>query len=112
MIAAPTTRLEITGPQAALIGHLSGTDVVVRGVISGRAISASGFTVRTVDGQAAVDGVLHVRDGQLFITPPGGQPVRIANPPPPLTGRDGARVWITGDPAKGIASFGYIDPPR
>ncbi len=112
MIAASTNRLEITGPQAALIGHLSGTDVVVRGAISGRTIAATAFTVRTVDGQPAIDGVLHTREGQLFITPVGGQPIRIVNPPPPLTGRESGRVWITGDPAKAIASFGFIDPPR
>jgi hypothetical protein len=112
MIAASTRRLEITGPQAALIGHLAGTEVVVRGTITERSIAATSFVVRSVDGQPAIDGVLHSRDGQLSITPAHGASVRIVNPPPPLAGREGARVWITGDPARAIASFGFIDPPR
>jgi len=112
MIAAATRRLEIVGPQAALIGHLAGTEVVVRGTLAERSITPTSFAVRTVDGQTAIDGVLHTRDGQVFITPAQGVAVRIMNPPPPLLGREGARVWITGDPAKAIASFGFIDPPR
>jgi hypothetical protein len=112
MIAAATRRLEIKGPQAALIGHLAGTDIVVRGTLAERSITPTSFVVRTVDGQPAIDGVLHTRDGQLSITPAQGAPIRIVNPPPPLAGREGARVWLTGDPAKAIASFGFIDPPR
>jgi hypothetical protein len=112
MIAAATRRLEVTGPQAALIGHLSGADVAIRGRIDGGTITSTSFAVRTVDGQPAIDGVLRTREGQLFITPAEGQAIRIVNPPPPLLARDGGRVWITGDPAKAIASFGFIDPPR
>lgn len=110
--AAGGRRVEITGSLAPLIGHLAGAEVSVRGKADGRNFDASGFVVRSVDGQPAIDGVLKTEGGALYIVGGNGTRSRIASPPPPLVGRDGARVWITGDPSKGVSSFGFIDPPR
>jgi hypothetical protein len=105
-------RVEITGPVAALVGHAAGADVWVAGRGTGTSVEATRFVVKTVDGASAIDGTLRTEGANLFIVTADGTRTRIAAPPPPLVGRDGARVWITGDPSKAVASFGFIDPPR
>jgi hypothetical protein len=105
-------RVEITGKLASIVGHVAGADVSVVGRMSGTQLEATSFVVRTVDGQPAIDGILRTEAGVTYIVSADGTRTRIAAPPPPLQGKDGARVWITGDPAKSVASFGFIDPPR
>jgi hypothetical protein len=114
MVAEQGTRrrVEIVGSQSSLIGHVAGTEVSVAGTLTGTQLDASRFVVRSVDGQPAVDGTLKTENGSLFIVTSDGKRTRIVTPPPPLVGHDGARVWITGDPAKSVSSFGFIDPPR
>jgi hypothetical protein len=105
-------RVEIGGPIASLVGHVAGAEVWVTGSRSGATIEASRFVVRTVDNMPAIDGTLRTEGSTLYIVTTNGTRTRIASPPPALVGHDGARVWITGDPARGVASFGFIDPPR
>ena len=105
-------RVEVVGALSSLIGHVSGAEVSANGAWSGTQLNASRFVVRSVDGQPAIDGTLKTEGGALFIVTAEGTRIRIAAPPPPLVGHDGARVWITGDPTKAISSFGFIDPPR
>jgi hypothetical protein len=104
--------VEITGPLAVMIGHTAGTDVSVSGVMSGTSLAASHFIVRTVEGSPAMDGTLKIENGVTWLVSATGTRVRLTNPPPAFASRDGARVWITGDPARGVASYGFIDPPR
>jgi hypothetical protein len=104
-------RVEITGPIAPLIGHVAGADVWVAGTPSGTSLEATRFIVRTVDGAPALDGTLKTEGAALYLVTTDGTRTRIVAPPPPLLGHDGARVWITGDPSRGVASFGFIDPP-
>jgi hypothetical protein len=105
-------RITITGPLATLIGHQAHADLSVVGVKTGTSLEATSFIVKTVDDAPAIDGVLKSEGSSLYIITADGTRTRIASPPPPLVGRDGARVWITGDPARGVASLGFIDPPR
>jgi hypothetical protein len=114
MIAEQGTqrRVEVGGAISSLIGHVAGAEVVVFGMLLGPRIEAARFLVRSVDGQPAMDGSLKTENGVLYIVTAGGTRTRIVSPPPPLVGQDGARVWITGDPARGVSSFGFIDPPR
>ena len=104
-------RVEITGPLARLIGHVAGADVWVTGTSAGTSLEASRFVVKTVDGMPALDGTLKTEGSALYLLTVDGARTRITAPPPPLLGHDGARVWITGDPSRGVASFGFIDPP-
>lgn len=113
MIAQPGgRRVEITGALASLIGHVAGAEVSVAGSLAGTRLEATRFVVRSVDGQPAIDGKLLTAAGVLYIVTADGVRTRIVAPPPPLQGQDGARVWITGDPARSVESFGFIDPPR
>jgi hypothetical protein len=113
MIARPGSgkRVEVTGPLARLIGHVAGADVSVLGTTSGTSLEATRFLVKTVDGAPAIDGTLRTEGSALYIVTTDGTRTRIVAPPPPLLGHGGARVWITGDPSRGVASFGFIDPP-
>lgn len=105
-------RVEVTGPLATTLGRVAGTEVSATGTFAGTQLEAKQFVVRAADGQPAIDGTLKTEGGSLFIVTADGTRTRIAAPPPPLVGKDGARVWITGDPAKSVASFGFIDPAR
>jgi hypothetical protein len=105
-------RLEVVGPLATVIGHIAGVELTATGSLSGSRLDVARFLVRSVDGQPAIDGKLVTENGSLYIVTDSGARTRIATPPPPLVGHDGARVWITGDPARGVSSFGFIDPPR
>jgi hypothetical protein len=113
MIARPGggKRIEITGPVAALIQRVAGADVSVVGKMSGTSLEAARFIVKTVDGDPALDGTLKVEGSSLFLIQIDGTRTRIVVPPPPLMSLDGARVWITGDPSRAVASFGRITPP-
>jgi hypothetical protein len=111
-VAGTQRRVEITGPVARLVGHLSGADVSITGALSGTRLEATGFLVRSVDGLAAIDGTLKSEGGAMYIVTASGSRSRFLAPPPPFVGREGARVWVTGDPSKGVQSFGFIDPPR
>ena len=114
MVAPPggVRRVEITGHLAAIIGHTAGADVWVTGPRTGTSLEAQRFVVRMVDGMPALDGTLKTEGAMLYIVTVNGGRTRIVAPPPPLLGRDGARVWITGDPSRAVSSFGFIDPPR
>src|ERR1041385_6539508 len=105
-------RAEITGPLAVIIGRTAGADVWVSGRATGTSLAADRFVVRTVDGAPAIDGTLKLDGTALYIVTADGVRNRILNPPPAFQGRDGARVWITGDPARAVASYGFIDPAR
>ena len=105
-------RVEVTGPLATLVGRVAGTEIAASGTLAGSRLEVSRFEVKSVDGEPAIDGTLRTEGGLLYIVTSSGTRTRIAAPPPPLTGKDGSRVWITGDPSKGVSSFGFIDPPR
>jgi hypothetical protein len=105
-------RVTITGSLAPMIGRTAGADVSVVGQSAGTSLEATRFVVRTVDGQPAIDGTLKTEGTTLYILTATGTRTRIVSPPPPLVGHDGARVWITGDPSRGVSSFGFIDPAR
>ena len=105
-------RIQVTGPLSSLVARLSAVDVSVTGKLSGTRLEAASFLVRSVDGQPAIDGTLRTEGAVTYIVLANGTRVRLAAPPPPFVGREGARVWITGDPEKGVQAFGFIDPAR
>jgi nucleoside-diphosphate-sugar epimerase len=91
----------------------SGADVVVRGRRTGdRAIEVSGYEVRTVDGVTAITGTLTAEGDRLVLVTDAGRRYPIARPPAPLREHVGARVWVTGDPATTIGSYGVLRPKR
>ncbi|HJU64245.1 MAG TPA: hypothetical protein VJ596_01150 [Gemmatimonadaceae bacterium] len=103
-----TSAIRLSGDGAATLRQLGGVEVVVRGTrtASGEFDVAS-FTVRSVNGDPAVDGVLVVDGGGLAIDTDGGRR-RVSNPPDALRELVGARVWITGSLDRGPNMFGVI----
>jgi hypothetical protein len=107
-----TPSLTLSGPLTGALRRTQGADVWVTGARGPRAFEVSAFTVRTVDGNSALDGRL-VADGEkLYLVTPDGVRHFIAHPPPPLRDLIGARVWMTGAPERDAVSYGVIEAAR
>jgi hypothetical protein len=104
-----TERIRLTGQGATALRGLGGVEVVVRGTRgpSGE-IEVRSFTVRSVNGEPAVDGVIVTDGSALAIETESGRR-RIGNPPDALRGLVGARVWITGPLDTGAITYGVIE---
>ena len=102
-------RIRLTGQGATVLRGLGGVEVVVRGARgpSGE-IDVRSFTVRSVNGEPAVDGVIVADGSALAIATESGRR-RIGNPPDALRGLVGARVWITGPLDTGAITYGVIE---
>lgn len=100
----------VAGPLAGLLRSLGGVDLVMRGsrATDGTSFEATSFTVRGVDGVAAVDGVI-VRDGATVVLAltDGGR-VAVPHLPPSLRSRVGARVYLAGPLDAAPAAYGVI----
>ena len=98
----------LSGPQAALVGRASGAEVWVSGTSEAGALTVTEFSVRTVDGIAAVDGTLMAEGVGLVLQTPDGKRHPIANPPEALRQHVGGRVWISGNLNQGPVAYGII----
>lgn len=100
----------ITGPLAREIGRASGADVWVRGTRNERGFEASDYRVRTVDGVAALDGVLVVDGENTYLRLADGSRRALRAAPAALRAEAGARVWVTGGLDQPVAAFGILRP--
>lgn len=90
--------LRVIGDNARLMERTAGATVEAIGVVEDEdaTLDVRTFTVKEVDGMAAIDGVLF-RDGQGFgLVDGAGETHRMDTPPAALQRLVGARVWITG----------------
>jgi hypothetical protein len=103
----------VTGPLAKEIGVASGADVWVRGRrAADGSLEATAYSVRSVDGVTAITGTLVADGDRLVLVTDEGRRHPLARPPAPLREQVGARIWITGDPATTISSYGILRPKR
>lgn len=100
----------ITGPLAKEIGRASGADLWVRGARDARGFEASEYRVRTVDGVAALDGVLVVEGENTYLRLADGSRRALRAAPAALRAEAGARVWVTGGLDQPVAAFGILRP--
>jgi hypothetical protein len=101
----------LTGMPVRDVARTAGADVVLRGVrTSARELVVNDFTVRSVDGVPAMDGVLQAADGGYVLVLANGTRHRVPSPPPSLRNEVGSRVWITGPAGAPPHSFGVIVP--
>jgi hypothetical protein len=100
----------IVGPDTAALRKANGLDVVARGARSGGELRVASFSVRSADGQPAVDGVV-VRDGDALALNTADGRVRLGNPPAALRDLVGARVWVAGPLDTGPNPYGVLTPP-
>jgi len=98
----------LSGALAALVGRASGADVWVSGTSQAGALTVTAFSVRTVDGIAALDGTLMTEGNGLVLQTPDGKRHPIANPPEALRQHVGGRVWISGNLNQGPVAYGII----
>jgi hypothetical protein len=117
--AVPFTRVELrprAGFPLRLVGELAEEIRPLAGVelwAGGRrtvdgALEVLRYLVLSVDGVPAIDGILVADTSGVYVETIAGTRHLIPNPPDSLRALPGSRVWVTGDPAAGIAAYGVI----
>jgi hypothetical protein len=103
--------VRIEGAGSAGLASLSGAEVVVWGRRSEQhVLDAVSFAVRTVDGAAAVDGILERSGDAYALRLTDGSRRMVTRPSPALRERVGSRVWVTGPADVEPQAFGIIEP--
>lgn len=114
------------GPDVALIGpllnelrRLVGARVRITGrptrnpaAAPERAVDVAGYEIVAVDGERPYVGVIIKRDDRLWLA--GEETLELVDAPPDLTGRVGAKVFVTGARDGGrllVKSYGVIREP-
>lgn len=100
----------ITGALAREIARAAGAEVWVSGERRGGSMDVRSYAIRTVDGEAATDGII-ARDGERLLLVTGTGPRPIARPLHALRGMIGARVWLVGPLDGTITSYGVLREP-
>jgi len=111
----------LVGANLISVAQVDKAEVEVRGAWNADgALEVTDFVVRSVEGEAAMDGILVARydeSGQDLM--PGtligyalqltrGGTIALTDPPADLIAFLGERVWVTGDPTAAPAAFGFI----
>ncbi|MEP6495245.1 MAG: hypothetical protein ABJF01_21340 [bacterium] len=104
-------RLWTNAADSAALSRLGGVEVVARGQANASGLSVVRFTVRRVDNQPVVDGILR-RDGEQMLLETAAGRIPLGNPPAALREMAGARVWIGGPLDRGPNVYGIIMPAR
>jgi hypothetical protein len=113
------TVVVLRGTDLTTLRRATGLDVVVRGRrTSERTFTASprgsavfevtSFSVRSAQGEPAVDGVLDIQQGVFFLTTPEGTRVDVPSLPVPLRGEIGSRIYLVGSLSSGVTAFGVL----
>jgi hypothetical protein len=103
----------LIGPMSRDVGRLSGADVWATGNRDEHGqLRVSRFSVRSVDGNAALDGTLIARGAQMLLVTRDGVQHALENAPASLKQHVGARVWITGATGGGAIVYGVIEERR
>lgn len=105
-----TVVVEPVGSQAPLLARLSGLEVMIRGVATGRRFQVASFVVLSADGEPVVDGTLTKQGATFAIVTAQGSKV-IAKPPVAFQDLVGARIWIRGSLDRTPSSYGVIAAP-
>ena len=108
--AVGVTRLLTNAVDSTALSRLSGVEVLARGRADGATLSVIGFTVRRVDGESVVDGLIR-RDGERLVLETATGRILLGNPPAVFRSMVGARVWIGGQLDTGPNVYGIIVPP-
>jgi hypothetical protein len=94
---------------ASLVKNVAGSRVAIVGIRRGNRLVVDRFTVLSVHGVAAADGVLGIDDGTLILVQPNGARLRLMRPPPGLRALAGHRVWVSGDADEEPVAYGVIE---
>jgi hypothetical protein len=95
-----------------LLDRLSGLEVAVWGTQPRPGVMrVTRVTVRAAGGEPAVDGILTRAGAGWVLATAEGARLPLPSLPQALRGKEGARVWMTGPPARPPQSFGVIQEP-
>ena len=103
------TRIPLAGMDAEPLRNLGGAEVEVRGsddVVG--AFNVIAFTVLSVDGRAAADGILQLVDDGYTLRLNDGSYRAVIDPPEELKALVSHRVWVAGPPDASPEAFGLI----
>jgi hypothetical protein len=113
--AFPTTTLSFDDgspalalDNASLLKNVAGSRVAIVGIRRGNRLVVDRFTVLSVHGVTAADGVLAIDDGTLILVQPNGARLRLMRPPPGLRALAGHRVWVSGEVDEAPVAYGVI----
>ncbi len=99
----------IDGPLAGEIRQLAGAQVEVRGRLANRAIQATDYEIRAVNGAPVEMGVVQrAADGSLQLRKADGRTVSLMGATSQF--RVGQKVWVQGPAAVRVQSYGVITP--
>jgi hypothetical protein len=114
-------QIVLVGANLASVAAVDRAEVEVRGAWNADgALEVNDFVVRSMEGEAAMDGILvalyddTVQDimpatviGYALQLTRGGT-IALTDPPADLIAHLGERVWVTGDPTAAPTAFGFI----
>jgi hypothetical protein len=102
--------VQLDGDATASLRRASGAEVWVSGSLGedGR-LRVESFRVRSVDGVAAIDGILEVDGDAVVLVTADGERVRYAPTAAGLRALEGRRVWIAGEPGGEPRSWGALE---
>jgi hypothetical protein len=106
-----TTRLRPRPADLATLKRLSGVEALVRGTADSTGFLVVSFTVRSVDGQPVVDGLLQRDVDRFVLETVTGARITVGVPPAAFQSLVGARVWVGGPLDRGPNVYGIIVPP-
>ncbi len=107
---AGSVSLHATPSDSTALTRVAGLELSVRGVDEGSGLRVRSFTVVSVNGSPAIDGIVRVDGDRVYIETASGRRA-LGNPPSALRRMDGARVWIQGPLDTGPNQYGIIVPP-
>lgn len=101
--------LRLAGPIADDLRPAAGIEVWVAGSrAEDGSLLVESYRVRSVDGIAAVDGVLELEGADAVLVTATGERVRFDGAPPGLRGLVGQRIWIAGPPGGHPQAWGVL----
>jgi hypothetical protein len=113
--------IPLVGANLESVARIDRAEVEVRGAWNAYGVlEVSDFVVRSVEGEAAMDGILIARydeSGQDLVGPTllgyglqltRGGTIALTDPPADLIAHLGERVWVIGDPNAPPTAFGFI----
>ncbi len=107
--AADGRSITLVGPLSAELGRLAGAELEVEGRVSGAQMEPTAYRVVSVDGRAALVGVVETAPG-------GGLQLRLDDGSAVVLGggtgalRAGQKVWVQGPSQLQVQTFGVIVP--
>jgi len=109
-IGAGTRELAASPDDSSALVRLGGAEISVYGKAGVDRFAVAAFTLKAVNGEVVVDGVL-LRDGTRLVLRTRTARLALGNPPAALDSLIGERIWLGGPIDTGPNVYGVISVP-